>query len=412
MESVNTIEKEIPKKVLISREKFDNDYEYMDEFYGPSLSMWTYASEELLELEYKECFLKTWQFAGHISDLQKPGDYIVFDLWRDSAIVMVGDDGEIRGFQNVCTHRASRLLDGVGCKKIIQCHYHAWTFNKDGSLKGITQPKDFPECDKSKLGLKPVGVEIYRGLVFVKMLESDCLTPAEQFAPIDDMLAAYNTEDAERMEGNHGQNWKCNWKLASDNYAESYHVPTGHPGLNRMTEMGPEGGEFETGVGFGIFRMSIRASKNPDEARYQSLIHTADHRVEHPMKRCWLNMSMHFNMGIEVLSVFQVLPTGVDSTEVRYTMFGRKNRNEFEQELIELNYKIIDQVNDEDKFLVERIQRGANTQDYQPGPLSYQESTLALNHHNLKKLFPVAGLDKPPKWGTLADVNEEMLNRK
>ena len=124
---------------------------------------------------------------------------------------------------------------------------------------------------------------------------------------------------------------------------------------------------------------------------------------------------MHYNMGIEisneVLSVFQVLPKGVDSTEVRYTMFGRKDRNEHEQELIELNYKIINQVNDEDKFLTERIQRGASTQNYQPGPLHYQESTVALNHKNLREIFPVSGLDMPPKWGSLADLNDEMLKK-
>ncbi|NQY11758.1 MAG: aromatic ring-hydroxylating dioxygenase subunit alpha [Flavobacteriales bacterium] len=416
MASEKTIEKEIPEKVFISRDKFDYDIRYLDTKLhrdDPALPMWTYANEELLELEYIECFLKTWQFAGHISDLQKPGDYIVFDMWRDSAIVMVGDDGKIRAFQNVCTHRASRLLDGVGCKKLIQCHYHAWTFNMDGTLKGITQPKEYPPCEKSEMGLNPVEFEIYKGLVFVKMVKSDCLTPAQQFAPIDDMLEAYNIEDAERVEGFGGQDWKCNWKLASDNYAESYHVPTGHPGLNRMTEMGREGGELETGVGFSIFRMRIRASKNLDEARYQAIIHAADDRVEHPVKRTWLNMSMHFNMGIElcgeVVSVFQVLPTGVDSTEVRYSMFGRKNRSKYEQELIELNYKIINQVNSEDKFLTERIQRGAKTQGYKPGALHYQEDTIALNHNNLRALFPVASLAEAPKWGTLAEQNENML---
>jgi len=246
----------------------------------------------------------------------------------------------------------------------------------------------------------------------VKLVKSDCLSVAEQFAPIDDIFAAYNTHDLERIEGDYGQDWKCNWKLAWDNYAENYHIPSGHPGLQRMMEVGEEGGELPTGIGWGLFRLRERTSNNSDEARYQSIIHTADDRMDDPVKRTLINLSMHYNMGIEVsgecLWVFQILPTGVDSCEIRFTLFGRKNRSGFEQELIDLNYKIMNQVNSEDKFLVERIQRGVNTQGYQPGPLSYQESTLALNHQRIREIFPVAGLPRAPKWGTLADMNEEM----
>ncbi|NQY67955.1 MAG: aromatic ring-hydroxylating dioxygenase subunit alpha [Flavobacteriales bacterium] len=403
------------KQNYISRDKFDDHIKYMDEAdfnKGPSLPMWTYANKELLELEYEECFLKTWQFAGHESDLQNPGDYIVFDMWRDSAIIMVDDDGKINAFQNVCSHRASRLLDGKGCTKLIQCHYHAWTFNRDGSCKGITQPKGYPDCDKSELGLEKVEVEVYRSMVFVKMKESDCLSVAEQWAPIDEFIAPYNTDDYERIDGSFGQDWKCNWKLAKDNYDENYHVPTGHPGLQRMTEVGEEGGECETGVGFGTFRMRIKASKAPNEARYQALIHTSDHRVEHPVKRLWFQVTMHHNMGIEfnneALWVFQILPKGVDKTEIRYSLFGRKNMSDHERELTDLNIKINSQVNDEDKFLVERIQKGALTSNYEPGQLSYAESSVALTHKRLKERFPVCSLEKSPRIGKLKEVNDRM----
>jgi phenylpropionate dioxygenase-like ring-hydroxylating dioxygenase large terminal subunit len=394
-------------------QRFDEGIEYLEEARGKALAMWTYASEELLELEYREVFLKTWQFAGHVSELAEPGAYIVFDLWRDSVIIMRGKDGVLRAFQNVCRHRASRLVDGKGqCKGVIQCQYHGWTFNLDGSLKSITESKNFPACDKSQLGLNPVELEVYRGLIFVKLEPSDCLSVQEQYAPIDKFIAAYRPEELIRLEGAFGQVWECNWKLAWDNYAENYHIPMGHPGLQRMTREGGEGGELSTGIGFGTFKMKEKPSKNPDEARYQSLIHAADHRVDDAVKRCWLQVSMHMNMGLEfgneVFWNFQILPLGVDKTEIRYTGYTRKHLSEEEQELLALNIKLNGTVNNEDKVLVERIQRGAKTTGYVPGPLSYIESTLALNHIRFRALFPVAGRDSAPPWGALAAENERL----
>jgi len=393
--------------------RFDEHVEYLEEEIGKSLPMWTYASEELLELEYHECFLKTWQFAGHVSEVQNPGEYLVFDLWRDSAIIMMGKDGVLRAFQNVCTHRASRLLDGKGqCKSVIQCQYHGWTYNQDGSLQGITQPDKFPECDKTKMGLNPVELEVYRGLIFVKMEQSDCLSVKDQYAPIDEFVAAYHTEDLVRLEGSYGQDWNCNWKLAWDNYSENYHIPMGHPGLQRMTREGGEGGELSTGIGFGVFRMKEKASKEIDEARYQALIHTSDHRVDDPVKRRWMQVGMHMNMGIEFYNeafwAFQILPMGVDKTELRFTGYTRSDLTEQERELVDLNIKLNSTINDEDKSLVERIQRGAKSNGYLPGPLSHIENSLYLFHKRFREIFPIAHQDMAPQWGSLSAENERM----
>jgi phenylpropionate dioxygenase-like ring-hydroxylating dioxygenase large terminal subunit len=103
-----------------------------------------------------------------------------------------------------------------------------------------------------------------------------------------------------------------------------------------------------------------------------------------------------------------MLPVAVDKTEIRFTPFIRKNLSEDEKELVELNIKLNGTVNDQDKFLVERIQRGAKSHGYVPGFLSHIESTLALNHKRFKEIFPVASLNSTPQWGMLASVNEQM----
>ena len=65
---------------------------------GEALPLWTHASEELLELECQAFFVNSWQMVRHVYDLQQPGDFLTFDMWRDSVIVVCGKDQVIRAF--------------------------------------------------------------------------------------------------------------------------------------------------------------------------------------------------------------------------------------------------------------------------------------------------------------------------
>jgi phenylpropionate dioxygenase-like ring-hydroxylating dioxygenase large terminal subunit len=208
---------------------------------GVALSTWTYASEELLELEYQEFFLKSWQMVGHVCDLQKPGDFITFGMWRDSVIVMRGKDQVLRAFLNVCRHRASRLLDGKGnCGGAIQCQYHGWSYRNDGTLVGIPKPENFPNIDKAKFGLQQVRMEVYRGHIFVNLL-GDGPSVESVLAPADEHIARYAPETYQPLGEPLVEVWNCNWKLAWDNYQQNYHIPIGHPCLHRMLARTGEG---------------------------------------------------------------------------------------------------------------------------------------------------------------------------
>jgi phenylpropionate dioxygenase-like ring-hydroxylating dioxygenase large terminal subunit len=53
-----------------------------------------------------------------------------FALWR-------GSDGEIRCVSNTCTHRGGALGDGRVRGNCVECPYHGWTFQGDGSCVRI-----------------------------------------------------------------------------------------------------------------------------------------------------------------------------------------------------------------------------------------------------------------------------------
>ena len=74
----------------------------------------------------------------------------------------------LRGFHNVCRHRAAALLEqGSGSCNALRCPYHGWSYAEDGSLVGLANFGDDPELDLSEYGLFPIRVEVWRGLIFV-----------------------------------------------------------------------------------------------------------------------------------------------------------------------------------------------------------------------------------------------------
>src|SRR3954454_79599 len=84
-----------------------------------------YLEPEIVALEQRAIFERTWQLAGHVSDLSEPGSYLTTDWLHQRFLVARDPDGEIRAFRNVCRHRGSRLLSGSGsCGKAIRCLYH------------------------------------------------------------------------------------------------------------------------------------------------------------------------------------------------------------------------------------------------------------------------------------------------
>ena len=122
-------------------------------------------------LEQERIFDRTWQLAGHVSQLPRPGSYLTAQAGTQPVLVVRGEDGELRAFRNVCRHRASRLLSGAGqCKQAIRCRYHGWTYRLDGELIGIPEHRSYATpVDKAAHRLLPARVEELCGLLFVNL---------------------------------------------------------------------------------------------------------------------------------------------------------------------------------------------------------------------------------------------------
>lgn len=381
---------------------------------GRPLAPWTYLNPEVFDLEYDAFFLRRWQFIGHLNEVPAPGDFVTADIGRDNVVVLRGKDGGLRAFLNVCRHRASRIFEGKGhCRGVVRCPYHGWTYRLDGTLMAIPREENFAAFDRSAYGLHEIDLEVFHGLLFVRV-EGDGPGVAEQFAHTGDLFKMYDVGSYVPFAEETFQVWEANWKVAWDNYLENYHIPIGHPGLNRLVESTGEGEELTSGLSYGVFRVRDKRSGVEIERRYQELFPESFARIPESLHGKWVQFGLSGNLGIdlypEMLDIFQLIPLGHDRTLVRAAFYGHPEPTSTEQELRRLNLEINNAVNDEDRSLCLRVQQGLRTTGYRPGPLSSQESALFRFHELVRTLVPVVRLDEAPPRGQVVAENLRLLS--
>ncbi len=363
---------------------------------------WVYRTPELTRLEIERVLLPSWQIVCHISNIPAAGDYVSFELGSESVVVLRDKAGAIRAFQNNCRHRGTRLLTGSGkCHGMITCPYHGWSYQYDGSLLATPVRESFPGLNRQEHGLKPVRVELMLGFVFVCLAANPPPPPSQQWAGMIEELLPYRFEELVPITPMYFDPWEVDWKIAMDNYLESYHVPIGHPGLNRLFTPDYEDQRAVPGIARGISWMRDQQSPRWSERIYQKHVRevTAPHMTE-PNRRCWRFYSCLPNLGIDIMpeqvDFFQVLPVAPGKTVIRGAAYGIPDERR-EMRLIRwLGNRINMQVNKEDKFLCERLQLGMASRLYTPGPLSELECWMLEFHEMLRSRIPELRLPVAP----------------
>jgi phenylpropionate dioxygenase-like ring-hydroxylating dioxygenase large terminal subunit len=382
-----------------------------------TLPGWTYDNAEFFALEREHLLLSSWALAGHRSDLKAPGDFLSVENCGERGLVVLGEDGKLNGFYNTCRHRAHALVsaESGSCGHAIRCPYHGWSYHFDGSLKAIPAEKTFPALDKAEFGLRPIEVEEFLGFVFVRFkpaLESrGGMSVAERFAPYRAEMEAYRT--AAMISA--GTGWYCDiavdWKNLIDNYLEGYHVPTGHPGLQRMFGASYTAEAQPTGVSRQVGIIRDRLSENWSERMYQRVAPRPEHLPEE-RRRAWCYYTLLPNMALdfypEKVTSFEVLPLGPGQCRLRARRWILPDPDRRHRAAHYLNYRINSQVQREDEALVASVQQGLKSRGYSFGIFSEKEAALRQLHEMVRRALPVARLTEPPEPGTLAGVNAKL----
>ncbi|MDX1883816.1 aromatic ring-hydroxylating dioxygenase subunit alpha [Mycolicibacterium sp. 120270] len=194
-----------------------------------------YRSTAFAQLEIDRMWPKVWQVACTVDHVAEPGDYFEYRCGPYSVLVVRGDDGELRAFQNVCRHRGNSLCTGAGSElRELKCGYHGWTWDLAGVLKRVPNRKGFGALPMSEFPLIAANVATWERLVFVN-LDVDAMPLSDWLEAVPDDIAWCGLGDF-RCYATMTVEVDANWKTIADGFSETYHIQTLHPELHRCMD--------------------------------------------------------------------------------------------------------------------------------------------------------------------------------
>ena len=344
-----------------------------------SLEARYYTDPAVFAAEKAGLLARTWQFGGHASQLKNPGDYFTFDMADESLFCIMGRDGLIRTFYNVCQHRAHQLVQGAGTTRVVVCPYHAWTYELTGELRAGPNIRAVEGFDRASVCLTEVRTEVFLGFIFVN------LDP--QAKPMDDWFPGARAEIEEFV-----PHWadlaplewveipeSCNWKVSVENYSECYHCPMNHPTFATGV-IKPETYDIQPQ---GHCLRHTTQCQGPEAMTYPVDLASNPRAGDYSSWYLWPMFSFQVYPG-NVLNTYHWRAVDADHVVVWrgwYTPGGA------DDEVIR-RLAVQDRATtvQEDIHLVESVQRGLKSRGYVPGPLVVDPNCGVNSEHSVMAL--------------------------
>jgi phenylpropionate dioxygenase-like ring-hydroxylating dioxygenase large terminal subunit len=342
----------------------------------PSFPPSFYSDQDVFRRE-AGIFEGNWAFAGITRDLARPDDYIALEVGR-RAVFVQNFAGELRAFDNVCSHRFSRLRTCPKGNGEVQCPYHGWGYNADGIPEVIPKKPRFegltPEV-RCALALPRWQVATCGSLVFVRSTETGP-SLSDFFGASFKRIAAMSSAFGQLLDEN-TMELGANWKIVVENTLEGYHVAKVHAEtfdkLNfRNIVMQTEGRQT---AWIGDLGEEYRRKTDRVNAIFASRpfqITGYEHWLLFPN----VTLATTFGTSFALQTIVPLSPTRTRFTSYVFGTVLTEKLNPAKQNLAQAMYAGIVAFNrkvfDEDKAIIEWVHRGA-TQTRQRGILSEDE---------------------------------------
>ena len=320
------------------------------------------------DLDSEAVFARTWQGVGHEARLPEEGSWFLTDVAGDPVVVVRDRTGEIRAFYNVCRHRGGPLATADGCGRVLQCEYHGWTYQLDGTLRGVPHWNLVELFDREDYGLVPIQVESWEEQIFVN------LDP--EAVPLDRVLGGIS-ERISPVRPGQMQNYRrveydvrANWKVYVENFLEGYHVPIVHPEL--MTLYDFRSYKTETYDWYSLQTSGLTNEQN---------IYEREGGGEAWYYCVFPNYMLNILPGR--LQTNLVVPVDHQNCRVIFEYFYDDIESEAARRKIDEDIAFADRVQDEDIDICEHVQRGLNSRGYDRGRFSVKFESGVYHFQNL-----------------------------
>jgi nitrite reductase/ring-hydroxylating ferredoxin subunit len=287
-------------------------------------------------------------------ELPAPGDHKSIDVVGVPVLMVRADDGIVRAFVRVCSHRGTILTDeGRGNCDRFTCPYHGWTYDDRGTLLGVAGRRKFGDLDMASRGLTQLPCVERAGLIFVR------LTPGVSI-DLEDYLQGMLPE----LESFGFENWHLyrqnelptsNWKVAHDGYLEGYHFSTLHPNTIAKQMMsnimiydayGPH-----QRVAFPSHKLAQLGDKRVQDLQTEEGVAV--------VRTVFPNVSFAVSQHGGMVSQLLPGPTPDRSRTIQNHLYPRLPSNEAERAQMDASVNLfISAVEKEDNWVCDRIQRG------------------------------------------------------
>jgi choline monooxygenase len=337
-----------------------------------------YGDPAILELEKRRIFNRTWQLVGRLDQVTGPGGYFTTDIVGEPILVVRDGQANLRGFFNVCRHRAGPVARGSGCRRSFQCGYHGWTYALDGELIGAPEFDGVEDFNKEDFRLSPIRIQTWEQFIFANL--DPASPPLESFLEdIPDQLCGRNISEMRLVE-RRDYTVECNWKVYVDNYLEGYHIPIVHPSL--MRELDYTNYKTITRMYYSLQEAPIRPSQAEAAGRRYASPEEQTEALYY-----WIFPNLMLNVYPDNMSINLIIPISHRRTLTIFEWYFCDPESEEVQEKIQRTIRFSDEIQQEDIAICEAVEKGLRSISYDRGRYSAKREAGVHHFHLLWREF-------------------------
>jgi choline monooxygenase len=382
--------------------------------YASTLISDAYRSADFHMEEQNRVFGSGWVAVAVRNEITTPGRTLVRTIADRSVVITLNRDNELRAFLNVCRHRGSRLVREDCTLKAgrFRCPYHAWAYDLDGNCIGtpLFEGSDVPDdmqaafdmgdvkaFDRADYSLFDLNVDTWGPLIFAS-LEKNPVPLTTWLGDLGERLSGYGLESWE-IQAQRNYDVAANWKLIAENFMEYYHLPWVHPELAKVSRI-QDHYRFQ---GSGMYTGMMTSPISGDGPAWLALPpHDGLSGADLVSGRFMLTFP---NAALSVLPNHCFLmimdPIAHDHTTERCFILTHPDSMEPDgsDEALSNLLEFWDHVNREDIAIVEDVQLGISTPEYQGGRMCYRFEEPIHRFQNMV-IDRMVGLDRVPEGDT------------